>query len=155
MSGRTPRAKRETSAGGIVVRRERHADGASDALVLLIRDSYGNWGFPKGHVEHGEEPAAAAMREVAEETGVSELALHGPLETIDWYFRFDGQLVHKVCHFFLMETQRLETSPQVDEGISACRWERFDDAERLVAYANARDVLRRAREVVEQDPARS
>jgi 8-oxo-dGTP pyrophosphatase MutT (NUDIX family) len=144
------RAKRETSAGGIVVHRERRADGADDALVLLIRDSYGHWGFPKGHVERGEAPADAAMREVAEETGVSDLDLQGPLDTIDWYFRFDGQLVHKVCHFFLMETAHLETQPQVDEGISACRWERFDDAERLVSYSNARDVLRRARAMVEQ-----
>ena len=62
------RAREEVSAGGIVVR---HDDGAH--CVLLIRDSYRNWGFPKGHVEPGEAPPDAALREVAEETGLSGL----------------------------------------------------------------------------------
>jgi hypothetical protein len=54
-------------------------------------------------------------------------------------------LIHKVCHFFLMETHRAQTSPQHDEGITACRWEPFEEAEALVSYDNAREVLRLAR----------
>lgn len=134
------RARLETSAGGIVVRRE-----AERALYLLIRDSYGNWGFPKGHVESGERPEDAAMREVREETGLDDVRLLGAIHTIDWYFRFRGRLIHKVCHFFLMESERAQTAPQEDEGITACRWEAYEDAVTLVSYENARDVLRRAR----------
>ncbi|MFN8571799.1 MAG: NUDIX hydrolase [Gemmatimonadaceae bacterium] len=141
MNGRD-RATREISAGGVVVRRA--PDGP---VVLLIRDSYRNWGFPKGHVEAGEEPSAAAVREVREETGLEELQLRAPIQAIDWYFRFKGKLVHKVCHFFLMETVLETTCPQRDEGITACRWEPFDRAIELVSYANARDVLRRAQEL--------
>ena len=117
-------------------------------MVLLIRDSYRNWGFPKGHVEAGEEAAAAALREVREETGLEGLQLRAPIQAIDWYFRFKGRLIHKVCHFYLMETECEITSPQQDEGITACRWEPFDRAASLVSYANARDVLRRAHEIV-------
>lgn len=137
------RAKEETSAGGVVYR---VADGAP--LYLLIRDSYRNWGFPKGHVEKDEEPNAAALREVTEETGLTDLALRGLIETIDWHFRFRGKLIHKICHFYLMETAESSTSPQRTEGITACRWLPFDAAEELISYANARDVLRKARVLV-------
>ena len=50
-SSSSSQARLETSAGGVVVRRE-----GDRTLYLLIRDSYGNWGFPKGHVEPGEHP---------------------------------------------------------------------------------------------------
>jgi hypothetical protein len=47
-----------------------------------------------------------------------------------------------------METDLADTFPQRSEGITACRWEAYEDAARLVSYANARDVLRRAYELV-------
>jgi 8-oxo-dGTP pyrophosphatase MutT (NUDIX family) len=137
------RAQRETSAGGVVFRRG--PDGV--ARFLLIRDSYKNWGFPKGHLERGEPPAEAARREVAEETALEELLLHGPIKVIDWYFRFRGKTIHKYCHFFLFESRRGEPVPQVDEGITACVWYPLDEALKTISYDNARDVLRRAAEM--------
>jgi 8-oxo-dGTP pyrophosphatase MutT (NUDIX family) len=119
-------------------------DAEDGPRYLLIRDSYGNWGFPKGHLENGERPEDAALREVREETGLDHVRVRAPIHTIDWYFRFRGKLIHKICHFFLMEAEETTTRPQADEGITACRWERFDDAVGLVSYENARDVLRRA-----------
>ena len=142
------RAKEEVSAGGVVVRL---AEGG--AHFLLIRDSYKNWGFPKGHLEAGEAPEAAALREVSEETGLRDLIARGLIDTIDWHFRFRGRLIHKVCHFFLMETSESRTSPQRDEGITACRWLPFEGAEELISYGNARDVLRKAREMVASSSA--
>ena len=137
------RAQRETSAGGSVYRLE---EGAP--LFLLIRDSYGNWGFPKGHVERGEGAEDAALREVREETGLQELASRGLIDTIDWYFRFRGRLIHKSCHFYLMETSQSDTAPQRAEGITACQWVTYGEAHEAVSYANAREVLRRAREMI-------
>ncbi len=121
-------------------------------LFLLIRDSYGNLGFPKGHLEKGEPPDQAAVREVMEETGVEQPMLRGHIDTIDWYFRFRGRLIHKVCHFYLMETYSERTSPQKAEGITECQWVPFDGALAAVSYANAREVLRRANAMV-ADPA--
>ena len=138
-------SREEESAGGIVFRLER-----GKPRYLLIRDSYRNWGFPKGHLEPGEEPAVAAVREVAEETGLRSLLMRGLIDTIDWDFRFRGQAIHKVCHFFLMESRRSRTSPQRAEGITACRWMSFDEAQRQISYRNARDVLRRAHSMVSE-----
>lgn len=137
------RAQRETSAGGVVYRLQ-----AGGALFLLIRDSYQNWGFPKGHLESGERAEDAALREVREETGIDDLALRGRIETIDWYFRFRGQLIHKVCHFYLMETAQATTNPQHAEGITACRWVSYDEARGEISYANARKVLDRANAMI-------
>lgn len=137
------RAQRETSAGGIVFRLEHGAP-----LFLLIRDSYGNWGFPKGHLEQGEGAEDAALREVREETGLTELASCGLIDTIDWYFRFRGRLIHKSCHFYLMETSQSDTAPQQAEGITACQWVTYGEAHEAVSYANAREVLRLAREMI-------
>lgn len=144
MTGRrTRRAQRETSAGGVVCRRR--PDGVW--RYLLIRDSYQNWGFPKGHVEPGEPPAEAARREIGEETGLSDLILHGPVQVIDWYFRFRGRTIHKYCHFFLFESRLGEAVPQADEGITECVWRPLDEALETISYDNARGVLRRAGEM--------
>jgi 8-oxo-dGTP pyrophosphatase MutT (NUDIX family) len=145
---RRRKPRQETSAGGVVFRR-----AGADTLFLLIRDSYQNWGFPKGHLEEGEQPDAAALREVTEETGLQGLEIRSVIETIDWHFRFRGRLIHKVCHFYLMETAEAETKPQKAEGITACRWASYDEAAGLISYANARVVLDRARALLLGGPS--
>jgi 8-oxo-dGTP pyrophosphatase MutT (NUDIX family) len=136
-------ARREVSAGGVVYRM---VDG--EPVYLLIRDSYRNWGFPKGHLECDEGAPDAAVREVQEETGLPTVALRAEIDTVDWFFRFRGKLVHKVCHFFLMETDCETTMPQREEGITACRWATFSDARTSLAYENAREVLDRADAII-------
>ncbi len=138
------RAERETSAGGVVFRR----DAGGGVRYLLIRDSYRNWGFPKGHLEEGEPPADAARREVAEETGLHEILFLGPIRVIDWYFRFRGKTIHKYCHFFLFESKFGELVPQLDEGITDCTWRGLEEARETISYDNARGVLDRAADMV-------
>ncbi len=133
--------RRETSAGGVVVR-----CGAEGLRYLLIHDTHGNWGFPKGHLDPGEGPEEAARREVGEEVGLTGLALHAALGVIDWHFRFRGRRIHKFCHFFLFESASGEPVPQTEEGISSCRWCAYDDARRRLRFTNARAVLRAAHE---------
>lgn len=118
------------------------------AHYLLIRDSYENWGFPKGHVERAEPPADAARREVGEETGLVDLVPRGAVDVIDWYFRFRGRTIHKYCHFFLFECVSGDPVPQIEEGITACVWKSIADAVGTISYDNARDVLERADAIV-------
>ena len=127
----------------MVFRRE---DGV--VRYLLIRDSYKNWGLPKGHLEPGEPPADAARREVAEETGLSDIVVHGPIQVIDWYFRFRGRTIHKYCHFFLFESRQGEPVPQVEEGITDCTWYSLEECLKTISYDNARGVLERAADMV-------
>ena len=136
---RDRRAVVETSAGGVIYRWR-----GTDAYVLLIRDRYQHWGFPKGHLEGAETAAAAALREVKEETGLTELRLGPRLHTIDWFFRFRGRLIHKYCHFFLIESPQGDTCPQAEEGITECVWLPLEQAIASISYDNAREVLRRA-----------
>ncbi len=143
--GRREKPKRETSAGGVVFRLT-----PEGPKFLLIKDAYHKWGLPKGHLDRGEVPEAAARREVGEETGLQDLVMHRPLGMIDWYFRFRGRLIHKFCHFFLCEAATGTPVPQMEEGISQCCWYSYSDAVQTISYENARQILRQAGEALER-----
>lgn len=136
-------ARIELSAGGVIFRR----DPEAGLQLLLIRDVYGNWGFPKGHIEDAESAADAALRECREETGLTRLTLVDRLGATDWYFRVDGDLIHKFCDYFLLEADPDDAaSPQSDEGIQECRWLTADAAVSAITYSNARHFARLAAE---------
>lgn len=138
------RSEVEHSAGAVVVRvRERGPE------FLVIRDRYGHWGLPKGHVEEGEDPLRAALRECAEETGVSELESGPHLGTIDWRFRRGGRAIHKFCDFFLLTAPAdAEARPQRAEGITGAEWLPAGEAVKRIDYANTRRIAQRAVEAL-------
>lgn len=120
--------------------------------VLVIRDPYQNWGLPKGHLENGEASGEAAVREVREETGLSDVALGEELATIDWYFRAGGKLIHKFCAFYLMRSEAGDPVPETSEGITECVWLPLDEAAARISYDNAREVVSVAREILGGPP---
>ena len=136
-------ARVEISAGGVVVRT---IDGAHHALV--IRDPYQKWGLPKGHAEDGETTEEAALREVHEETGLTDLRLGEELVTIDWVFRAKGRRIHKYTTFFLMYSEIGDPMPEKGEGITACEWVRLDVAHDRISYENASEVVKVAQRVL-------
>lgn len=105
----------ETSVGGVVIR----AIGGV-WHTLLILDPYKRWGLPKGHAEDGERPEDTGLREVAEETGLTDLRLGPELVTIDWSFHAEGEQVHKYATFYLMYSDRGNPVPEEREGITEC-----------------------------------
>lgn len=121
-------------------------DGTLHALV--IRDPYKRWGLPKGHAEEGEAPPDTALREVREETGLTDLRLGPELVTIDWYFRAEGEQIHKYTTFFLMYSARGEPVPAESEGISGCEWVPLAEADQRISYENASEVAKVAQRLV-------
>lgn len=131
----------EVSAGGVIYRRR----SGGEVEVLLIKDSYGNWGFPKGHVEGTEDARDAALRECREETGLRKLRKGDALAATDWYFGVGDTLVHKYCDYFLLEAEAGGVAqPQDVEGIREVEWLSAEAALSRITYANARHVLRLA-----------
>ena len=98
---RRGRAKLETSAGGVVVSRARRGAALSAHPRQLSQ-----LGISQGASRRGREAAdAAAVREVrGGDRARRRSSCDGEIDTIDWFFRFRGKLVHKVCHFYLMHT---------------------------------------------------
>lgn len=148
MTDRVP-VRVETSAGGVVIR---IIDGVSHALV--IRDPYKKWGLPKGHAEEGESPQETALREVHEETGLRDLRLGAELVTIDWFFRAEGEQIHKYTTFYLMYSDRGEPVPAKGEGITHCEWVPLGEAHERISYGNASEVMKVAQRVVGTDSER-
>lgn len=136
-------ARIERSAGGVVVRAL-----AGDWHALLIRDPYGKWSLPKGHIEGGETLREAAVREVEEETGIRPEVVGPRIGTVDWVFRNGDETIHKYCTFFLMRSRMGEAVPRSEEGITACVWLPVRDAAFRVAYADTREVVLRTDEKI-------
>jgi ADP-ribose pyrophosphatase YjhB (NUDIX family) len=136
-----PRLQRveETSAGGLVVDR-RDGDNAQAALIGRI-DRRGRllWSLPKGHVEAGETNEDAAVREVAEETGITGRVL-APLGTIDFWFVAEGRRIHKTVHHFLMLAEGGELSAD-DIEVEQVEWVPLAQLGERLAYADERRLV--------------
>jgi 8-oxo-dGTP pyrophosphatase MutT (NUDIX family) len=128
----------ETSAGGIVL--DRRGTDASVALIGRI-DRRGRllWSLPKGHLEAGESPEAAAIREVAEETGITGEVV-APLGSIDFWFVADGQRVHKTVHHYLLVKVAGELS-DADIEVAEVAWVPLQEATERLAYADERALV--------------
>jgi len=123
------------SAGGVIYR----YDAGSLEIALIATNGGERWGLPKGHVRRGETAEAAAMREIAEETGLhGEIQRH--LATIEYWFRAGPVRIHKYVDFFLLRYTSGVIVPQQAE-VDDVRWFRLDDALRLASFARERDVL--------------
>jgi 8-oxo-dGTP pyrophosphatase MutT (NUDIX family) len=147
---RRPMRPNEISSGGVVVRRS-----SSGYEVCLVSDGQ-YWGFPKGHVERGEAPEAAAMREISEETGIAleSLVLRAPLPASEYVFRRPnrGPLVFKRVHHFIVEVpEGTQLHPDPAE-IAAAAWLGFDDARVRLSFKNTVSVLDAARRLLEDEP---
>ncbi|HEY1457292.1 MAG TPA: NUDIX domain-containing protein [Solirubrobacteraceae bacterium] len=133
------RAPREISAGGVVLR------GQEVVVIVPIRraaDGSRVLGLPKGHIDPGETPIQAAVREVREEAGV-QAELVGELgETKYWYER-NGRTIHKSVLFYLLRYVSGDPSDH-DEEIERAFWMGLAEAQQALTHEGEREMLRRA-----------
>jgi 8-oxo-dGTP pyrophosphatase MutT (NUDIX family) len=103
------------------------------------------WCLPKGHLEDGETPEDAAVREIEEETGIRGRVV-GSLGTIDYWFSAEGRRVHKLVHHFLLEATGGKLSIEGDpdkEAIDAA-WVPLTELAKTLAFPNERKIAREA-----------
>jgi len=111
---------------------------------LLIRDKYGRWTLPKGHLEASESEQDTALREVLEETGVVG-ELGALVARIVYTVRSKRGLERlKQVTFFLLRADSFDVRPQAEEGISAAEWFAPEEALARIGYPQVRDVLAQA-----------
>lgn len=128
----------ETSAGGLVLDSRSHL---ANAALIGRRDRRGRmlWSLPKGHVEGGETNEQAAVREVAEETGVVGQII-GTLGTIDFWFVAGRSRVHKTVHHYLLLRTAGELS-DADIEVAEVAWVPLPEVSGRLAYADERRLL--------------
>ena len=138
--------RREFSAGGVVLRRMR---GRAWVAVVRPRREAGRrvvWALPKGLVDPGETPLEAAVREVAEETGVRATG-DRKLGDVRYVYTWGGERIFKVVSFFLLRYRggRIgELPPGMELEVAEARWLPLDDAPRLLAYGGERQMAEKA-----------
>jgi 8-oxo-dGTP pyrophosphatase MutT (NUDIX family) len=138
-SSRNSRAVREYTAGGVVYRR---VDAGFE--ILMIQDRLGRWTIPKGHVEEGESLEQTALREVAEETGLTQFKLGEKLDKLHFFYRKEGKLIFMTTHVYLMEAvgDTDAVIPEDSEGIVDAKWFDADVALGLIEYKDTERLFR-------------
>ena len=145
-----PYAKRvdEVSAGGLVI-------DTTGTMGLLIgrydhKDASGKrvlWSLPKGHIEEGETPEQAAIREVAEETGITS-SITKSLGVIDFWFMAGGKRIHKTVHHFMFTEvggALLAQESEVDE----VSWFPLAEIVDRLAYPDEKKLIAKSAEITQ------
>jgi ADP-ribose pyrophosphatase YjhB (NUDIX family) len=141
---KVPYSKRvdEVSAGGLVV-------DTSGKLGLLIgrrdlKDTTGQrilWSLPKGHIEEGETPEEAALREVQEETGIVSV-IEKSLGVIDFWFMAGGKRIHKTVHHYLFRENGGVLAAQESE-VDEVAWFPLPEIVDRLAYPDEKKLIAR------------
>lgn|SRR5690554_210229 len=122
------------AAGGLVVNQKNE---------ILFIHRLGKWDLPKGKVEEGETTEIAAVREVEEECGISEVKLKDFI-TKTYHIYFQENLKLKATYWYRMSYDgNEELIPQEDEGIGRAEWKSKADLSELMknTYENIKIVL--------------
>jgi len=124
----------EFSAGGLVVEN-------SQVLLVRVRNLKKErvWTFPKGHVEGGETPREAALREVEEETGYRCRILK-PMGIAQYRFCRQKELVNKKVRWFLMRALWKKSKHDTVE-ILGTRWVSLHRAAKMLRYPSDLKLL--------------
>ena len=120
----------EKSCGCIII---------NDNKVLLINDTNGNWGFPKGHVEENETDIETAIRETKEEVNLDVEVDENRKYTIK--YKTDRDTLKTVV-YFVAKIKGGEIKPQIGE-VNEIKWLDFNEAMQKITYENVKEVFRK------------
>lgn len=126
----------ETSSGAIIYR---HI-GDEIRFLLIKNKRSAHWGFPKGHLEQGEDSVAAAKREVLEETGIHIDIIDGFKGVSEYKIR---NIINKRVTIYIARTDDTRTVIQESE-IDDYIWLTYEKAMTQLKYENDRSILENA-----------
>lgn len=130
----------EKSAGAVVFRKEKDT-----IKYLLLHYELGHWDMPKGHIEKGEKPEEAAVREVREETGIKDIEfIPGFKETIKYFYKRDDKSFLKTVVFFLARTKTKKVKISYEH--QGFKWLSYDKALEQLTFDNAKRILKKSRQ---------
>ena len=128
---------REKSCGAVVFLKKE-----DQTKYLLLNYAAGHWDFVKGNVEPNETEKETVLRELKEETGITDATFIETFkETIAYFYRRQGLTVHKEVVFFIIEThtEKVELSFEHVGYI----WLDYKHSMEKLNFKNAKDVLQK------------
>lgn len=131
----------ERSAGSIIYRQS-----SEGKMYLLLNYPSGHWDFVKGNIEKGETFKQTVLREIREETGISDITfVDGFEDKIEYHYQRDGQVIHKEVVFFLSNTktdQVVLSHEHLDY-----TWLNYNDALGKLTYKTAQKLFKKVKDL--------
>jgi len=141
----SPQVEYHHSAGGLVV---------ADGRILLISTRQGRrWQLPKGHLERGETPEQAAVREVREETGITGRIVRR-LPRVKYTFVERGVRIRKKVDYYLLSYVEGDPSDYDRDEVSGASWFSWEEGLATISFDNERRVVQAARDTFLQGDAK-
>lgn len=130
---------REPTAGGIIFRP--NPKNGNEIQILLLQDSKGRWTIPKGHIEEGETPREAAKREIAEETGLTNVKVMDWVGKINFRYRRERSLVLMTTEIFLVEALGDSSKVKPEKWMTNLAWLSSQDALDKIEYEDIQKLI--------------
>ncbi len=124
-----------TSVGAIVFRTTR-----DKVEYLVLKGRTNDWEFPKGGIEDDEEYQQTAIREIKEETGITDLKLFPDFkQEYNYIFYSDGEKIDKTVHLFIAHS--FQSSIDLSNEHTDHQWRTYEQARGTLTHNSVKEIL--------------